>query len=158
MYWECISYFNKNHVFGGSFTYKVDTVWQRSGSQWSRILVQALIKQENNGAVATSLKKKSTSCVTEEKEKTSFFFSNVCHLPIRLADIEKGVCVDPERRPSPAAALGSAGRCAIESAPQGEDAETVGSPQHPKPVSATGLMSCPTHESPGHKHTSCILL
>lgn len=42
-------------MFGFFFTYKVDTVWQRSGSQWSRILVQALIKQENNRAVATSL-------------------------------------------------------------------------------------------------------
>lgn len=136
------------------FTYKVDTVWQRSGSQWSRILVQALIKQENNGAVATSLKrntKVSVLCVTEEKTEDSIFFSpDVCHLPIHPADIAKGVCVDPERRPSPAAAPGSVGRCAIESAPQGEDAETVSSPQHPKPTSATGLTSCPTHESPGH--------
>lgn len=93
--------------------------------------------------------------MTEEKTEDSiFFFSDVCYLPIHLADIAKGVCVDPERHLSPAAALGSVGRCAIESAPQGEDAATVSSPQHPKPVSATGLMSCPTHESPGHKHAS----
>lgn len=86
-------------------------------------------------------------------EESIFFCSDACHLPILPADIAKGVCVDPERRPSPAKALGSVGRCAIESAPQAEDAETVSFLQHPKPVSAAGLMSCPTHESPGHKHT-----
>lgn len=62
--------------------------------------------------------------------------------------------MDPERRLSPAAALGSVGRYEIESAHRGEGAEIVGSPQHPKPASVTGLMSCPTHESPGHKHTT----
>lgn len=39
-------------------TYEVDTVWQGSGSQWSRILGQALIKQEDYGAVPASLKAK----------------------------------------------------------------------------------------------------
>ncbi len=39
-------------------TYKVDPVWQRSGSQWSRVLGQALIKEENYGAVPASLKAK----------------------------------------------------------------------------------------------------
>lgn len=39
-------------------TYEVDTVWQGSGSQWSRILGQALIKQEDYGAVPASLKGK----------------------------------------------------------------------------------------------------
>ena len=37
-------------------TYKVDTVRQRSGSQWSRVLVQALIEEEDYGAVTASLK------------------------------------------------------------------------------------------------------
>lgn len=81
-------------------------------------------------------------------------FPAVCPLPIHLADTARVVCVDPERRPSPAAALGSAGRCAIESAPPGEDAETASSPLHPKPASAAGPMSCPTHEPPGQRHTS----
>lgn len=37
-------------------TYKVDTVWQSSGSQRSRVLVQALVEQEDYGAVPASLK------------------------------------------------------------------------------------------------------
>lgn len=37
-------------------TYKVDSVWNRSGSQWSRVFVQALIKKENSAAVVASLK------------------------------------------------------------------------------------------------------
>ncbi len=37
-------------------TYKVDTIWQRSGSQRSRVLGQALIEQEDYGAVPASLK------------------------------------------------------------------------------------------------------
>lgn len=63
------------------------------------------------------------------------------------------------RRPSPAAALDSAGGCAIESAPRGEDAGTASSPPPPKPASAAGLMSCPAHGSPGHPgwHVSILL-
>lgn len=64
----------------------------------------------------------------------------------------------PGRRPSPAAALDSAGGFVIESAPRGEDAGTASSPQPPKPVSAAGLMSCPTHGSPGHPSWQMIIL
>lgn len=64
----------------------------------------------------------------------------------------------PGRRPSPAAALDSAGRCVIESVPRGEDAGTASSPQPPKPVSVAGLMSCPTHGSPGHRSWHVIIL
>lgn len=86
-------------------------------------------------------------------EESISFLPDVCHLPSLPADTARGVCVDPERRPSPAKALGSVGRCAIESAPRAEDAEIASFLQRPEPVSAAGLMSCPTHESPGHEHT-----
>lgn len=53
------------------------------------------------------------------------------------------------RFPSPEAAPDSAGRCVSEYVSPDEVAVSVSSPQYPKPKSAAGLMSCPTHESPG---------
>lgn len=43
-----------------TLTYKVDTVWQGSGSEGARVFSQALVKQEDDGAVPASLKTKGT--------------------------------------------------------------------------------------------------
>lgn len=71
----------------GGLTYKVDTVWQRSGSQWSWVLVEALIEQENNGAVATLLKTnnkvRTLHLTAGKKQKTpsSFLLMRLCTNP-----------------------------------------------------------------------------
>lgn len=79
----------------------------------------------------------------------------VCHIPTHLADSVRVAGVGRGRFPSPVAALDSVGRCVSECVSPDEAAGSASPPQHPKLMSAAGLMSCPIHESPGEKETRC---
>lgn len=74
-----------------------------------------------------------------------------CYILIRLAGSLRAVGVGPGSFLSLAAAPDSAEGCGSVCASPNGAAGSVNSPQLPKPVSAAGLKSCPTHGSPGEK-------